>query len=211
MLVVARYCNVCDSNVDDALPSESRSDHCPECGLRMRHRAYKAMCNIVGDPTKGALTAICHASPAEMRYLFPEAKGAVNFDIRPLPFIGCTMDIQEMHELPDGSQDVFVALHVLHHVRDDIAAVDAIGRVLKRHGTAIFTVPFWKNVRTKKYSNITDPYGAETLQQYGVGTFRRYGFDDFISLLERRFFVSAYTFSDPLTGESSTAFLATRT
>lgn len=205
-----RICNLCGADADAGDVDPRRpADVCPECRLRSRHRAYGALCALIGDPTAAGAAMVCHADEAERRVLFPAALDLINFDVRPAKFLNKIMDIQDMREIGDATQDVFVALHVLQHVRDDRRALDEVARVLKPGaGQLIVTVPFRRGANTEPYPDVTSPYGVEALNKYGVGTFRRYGLGDFRALMEERFAVCEYTFIDPLLKERSTIFHA---
>jgi SAM-dependent methyltransferase len=206
----SRLCNLCGTVCNGPSDRQRAPDLCPGCNLRTRHRAYGALSNLIGDPTRNAHALICHANREERRLLFPCAEDSFNFDIRPADFLDGQMDIQDMSRISDASQDTFVAIHVLQQVRDDRQALAEISRVLKPGGLAIFTVPFRRGARTEPYGDVSDPFGMEALTRYGVGTFRRYGLDDFRSLLDYWFAVTMYSFVDPLTGELSSIFVGKR-
>ena len=203
----SRICNLCGTVCNGPSDHRSPPDLCPGCKLRTRHRAYAALCSLIGDPTQNAKSLICHANQEERRFLFPHADDRFNFDIRPADFLDGQMDIQDMSRIPDSSRNTFVAIHVLQQVRDDKLALGEISRVLKPKGLGIFTVPFRRGARTEPYADVIDPFGVEALTRYGVGTFRRYGLDDFRTLLECWFTVSMYSFIDPVTGELSSIFV----
>lgn len=202
-----RICNLCGAHSQDGPNGGGAPDVCPVCKLRTRHRAYGALCELLGDPTENGKSLICHANPEELRYLFGKASEKFNFDVRPANFLDGTMDIQDMARIPDASQAAFVAIHVLQQVQDDSLALGEIARVLEPRGVAVFTVPFRRGVPTEPYGDPTEPFGKDVLEKYGVGTFRRYGLNDFRKVLERWFAVTVYTFVDPMTDELSSVFV----
>ena len=74
------------------------------------------------------------------------------------PLAKVKMDI---HHIPfdENKFDVVLCNHVLEHVRDDIAAMQEIQRVLKPGGWAVMQVPFFSPVPETTVSDpsITDP------------------------------------------------------
>lgn len=179
--------------------------------LRIRHRVLSAYLRLIDDPIATGRTYVCSANGEEMRHLFGDAPDLTNFDVRPLGSASLQMDIQDMSPVADGSVDCFVALHVLNHVADDEKALAEIARILKPDGGVFLVmVPFRRGAATQKLDDITVPYGADALAQYGVGTYRRYGLDDFRKLLERFFVVSEFSFADPIVRAQDTVFQARR-
>jgi SAM-dependent methyltransferase len=86
----------------------------------------------------------------------------------------------DIHALPFGDEnfDLVLCNHVLEHVRDDIAAMKEIRRVLKPGGWAILQVPFYSPVPevTQEDVSITSPKARE--DAYGQDDHvRRYGKD----------------------------------
>lgn len=84
----------------------------------------------------------------------------------------------DIHTLPFGDEnfDLVLCNHVLEHVRDDIAAMKEIRRVLKTGGRAILQVPFFSPVPevTQEDASVTsakareDAYGQrDHVRKYG--------------------------------------------
>jgi SAM-dependent methyltransferase len=212
MTVGVLICNLCQTLVEPA-PGQSTaiSDVCPHCKLRSRHRAMGAYLDLVGDRVRNGRVLACGMTPPECDYLLKGVADPVNFDIRPLKYLNRTMDIQQMSEIASASYDVFVAVHVLNHVRDDLQAIAEIARVLEpRTGLFLATIPFRRASATEELPDPTDPYGPEALAKYGVGSFRRYGLGDFQRAIERWFLLTEFAFSDPLTGREESVFQARR-
>ncbi len=55
-------------------------------------------------------------------------------------------------------------------------------------------------VRTQKMDDPTSFYGKEALEEYNIGTFRRYGMEDLKDMLGEFFEVKTYEVEDPPTG-----------
>lgn len=196
-------CNICGAapavpSSEDAAPS----DICPQCELRVRHRAvhdFLAKSPEVQAILENGPTLFCHMTPKERKYLFSGCQNFINFDIRPMKYLDLTMDIQDMHRISTGSVDGFVAIHVLNHVPNDGQAIGEVARVL-RPATGIFlmTVPIRRSSRTTAVENVTQHYGEAALKEYGVGSFRFYGLRDLLAQLEPHFLVRCFDFVDPM-------------
>ena len=116
------------------------------------------------------------------------------------------MDLQNLSAVRSGALDAFLGIHVLNHVQDDERALDEIARVLKPGGLACLTIPYRENYSTSPHTDVTEHYGKEALERYGVGTFRRYGYDDALALFAKQFEVETQTGFDPVTQESMAIF-----
>lgn len=68
-------------------------------------------------------------------------KHVINVDMRAYPGVSIIADIASV-PLPDGSASRIVSNTVLEHVKDPIAAVGEMHRLLERGGIAYVTVPF---------------------------------------------------------------------
>jgi SAM-dependent methyltransferase len=198
-------CNICK-----AIFQEMSSDVCPGCGGRMRHRQIKSSLELINNPFDSKYVLANFANSVEKNILLSRCSGVLNFDIRPVGEVDVQMDIQNMLEIQDSSFDGFVAIHVLNHVKDDEAALREIHRVLKPHGIALITVPYRIGSSTTTLENITEHYGKEALDDYGVGSYRRYGLDDVIKLFSIYFECQAVDGIDPISGQSMKIFLLTK-
>lgn len=127
-----------------------------------------------------------------MKYILHGAKRLVSFDIRPVAWFDMQMDICDMHPIANDSFDCFVAMSVLHHVRDDEKAIDEIYRVLRPGGRFLAHASKVVNGRTYRFPDITKHYGDDDLKNYGVGTYRVYGHTDLIMLVGRKFVVKTF-------------------
>ena len=132
----------------------------------------------------------------------------MNFDVRPVDGADLQMDIQRMDMIDDGAFDCFVAVHVLNHVKDDRLALWEIARVLKKGGLFVSTVPYGPKDETVELEALTDTYGVENYEQFGVGSYRLYGLTDYWDRLSNQFEVTSLPGLDPITNTSAHVFLA---
>jgi hypothetical protein len=183
------------------------SDTCPGCGSRARHRQLQDVLSRRGNPFDGKTVLANYANRVEVRSFLGGARTLLNFDVRPVSEVELQMDVQDMRPVRSGSIDAFFALHVLNHVKDDGRALAEVARVLKPGGLACVTVPYREQAQTAASENVTEHYGADALEKYGVGTFRRYGLEDARSLFSKYFEVEAEAGYDAVTRETMLIFL----
>jgi len=82
------------------------------------------------------------------------------------------MDITAL-SLPDGEFDVVICYHVLEHVRDDLAGMRELYRVLADDGFALIQVPIDEELdRTIEYDE-PDPKQSGHVRMYGRDYRRR--------------------------------------
>lgn len=208
-------CNICKATSTTPSSNDAiSSDICPQCELRVRHRAvydFLGKSPEIRTVLEYGNTIFCHMTPNERKYLFPGCRTFLNFDIRPMKYLDLTMDIQDMHRIAAHSIDAFVAIHVLNHVPDDEKALEEIARVLRpATGVLLMTVPVRHNLGTTAVPNVTQHYGEAALKEYGVGSFRYYGMKDLVDLLEINFWVKRFEFDDPLVAASEVVFCCHR-
>jgi SAM-dependent methyltransferase len=195
-------CNICGFG----FVKVQESDTCPGCSSRARHRQLKDALSRLDRPFLGKTVLANYANVVEVRALLRGARTLLNFDVRPVSEVELQMDIQDMSAVRSGSIDVFWAVHVLNHVKDDEQALREIQRVLKPGGCACLTVPYREGVPTTALSDMTEHYGKGALDQYAVGTFRRYGLIDALALFGRYFDVETENGFDPVTCQSMLIF-----
>jgi SAM-dependent methyltransferase len=195
-------CNICGHGFSKT----PESDTCPGCTGRARHRQLKDVLDRIGNPFDRKIVLANYANRLEQRAFLSKALRLLNFDVRPVSEVELQMDVQNMSAVRSGSIDTFLALHVLNHVRDDVAALGEIHRVLKKGALACVTIPYRENVATTTLDDVTEHYGQQALDQYGVGTYRRYGLDDALTLFRQHFDVSTEVGTDPVTGQSMQVF-----
>lgn len=196
-------CNICLNENHFKLDN----DICPGCGSRARHRQLKNY--LESDPNffKDKIVLANYANTIEKNIILNGAKKIINFDVRPVSECDFQMDIQSMDKIEDESVDVFFALHVLNHVKNDDAALREIYRVIKSYeGFAILSLPYRQNSKTVVIENISEHYGVDNLEKFGVGTYRIYGFEDFINQASNLFFVELLDGIDSIGGSEMKIF-----
>jgi len=176
-------CNICQT--ENYFKIEG--DTCPGCGSRARHRQLKNYLETDPELFKDKVVLANYANIIEKNIILSGAKKIINFDVRPVSECDFQMDIQNMDKIEDKSVDVFFALHVLNHVKDDQKALDEIYRVLTPGGFAVLTIPYRENMETQSRTDIEEHYGRDAFEKYGVGTYRIYGLNSFIDLAHFRF------------------------
>ncbi len=155
-------CPICQSHYRVFLPygrvNPRQNALCPSCLSLERHRLIwlylRDRTRFFNQPMQ-----VLHVAP-EQCFMKPFEKqhgaGYITADIES-PLAKVKMDI---HEMPFESNtfDVVLCNHVLEHVRDDIAAMKEIHRVLKPGGWAILQIPFFSPVPdvTFEDASITD-------------------------------------------------------
>lgn len=200
-------CSICGATYGIQL----ENDVCPSCGARARHRQILNVLDDIGNPFDGRTVLACHANPVEKQAFLGRASRVVNFDVRPLGYADLQMDIQSMDKIADASFDTFVAIHVLNHVADYAKALREIHRILKPGGVALVTVPCRENSPTEACTDVTEHYGRDALDKFGVGSYRRYGLGDAHSLFSRMFTVKHYRGFDEMTSSFEHVFLLSKT
>lgn len=200
----------CTCSICGACFMRQSTDICPGCGSRARHRQIRDALEKIGNPFDSRRVLANFANRIEREFILHSATEVLNFDIRPVREVDIQMDIQHMTRIEDNSFDGFLAVHVLNHVANDQAALNEIYRVLRPGGVALITIPYRLNERTSIYENITEHYGQEACQKYGVGTYRRYGFDDAVRLFKGLFDVSIVDGFDSVTQQSMAVFFLTK-
>lgn len=204
--IPSKRCTICGAVYGLVLAD----DICTSCGARARHREILDVLSRTGNPFAGRRVLACHANPIEKQAFLADAAEVVNFDIRPVGYVGLQMDIQSMDKIEDNSFDAFVAIHVLNHVSDDRKALQEIRRVLKPGGVALVTVSCKANTSTSPCDNVSKHYGAEALNKYGVGTYRIYGLQDILGLFGEFFAIRNEKGVDRLTDSSGFVFFLTK-
>jgi predicted SAM-dependent methyltransferase len=90
------------------------------------------------------------------------------------------IDITDMRAYTDGQFDAFICSHVLEHIRDDIAAMKELYRVIRKGGWGIAMVPIHLGLQTLHEDfSITDE----------AGRWKYFGQGDHVRLYSKRAFV----------------------
>jgi SAM-dependent methyltransferase len=173
---------------------------CPQCGSIERTRALIGwLSSNVDFPGKRVFAV----APSDSTSEFISANNPDSFDrcdIRPLSGFEIQADISEMPEVESESYDFAMAIKVLEHCENDMKAISEISRILEPGGKFIVMGDIRGGVGTRKMDDPTSFYGKEALEEYNIGTFRRYGMEDLKDMLGEFFEVKTYEVEDPPTG-----------
>jgi SAM-dependent methyltransferase len=138
-----RYCPLCRSSLDSFLPHGNpprMQSVCPVCQGRERHRlAWMYIeAEVLADRRPRRVLHLAPEDSIARRLLAAPGIEYVSGDIRATR--GVRLDV---HALPfaDASFDFVYCSHVLNMVRDDVASLREIGRVLRADGLALVQVP----------------------------------------------------------------------
>ena len=196
-------CPIC-SAIFPHSPSDLK---CIGCGSLPRHRQIHDFLQRRTNPFDGKKVLACYANSLEIAFILDKVHSLTNFDIRPVHEADMQMDIQNMRVLQDASFDAFMAVHVLNHVKDDHRAIQEVHRILAPGGAALITIPYREGEPTKACSDITQHYGEKNFNDYGIGTYRTYGFDDAVELFSRYFSVVTEIGTDSISNDTMRVFL----
>lgn len=198
-------CPICS-----AIFKKPNTDVCPGCESRARHRQIFDAIGKVGNPFDGRRVLANFANSVEKQTILRNASKVLNFDVRPVDGVDIQMDIQNMISIESNSYDGFLAIHVLNHVKDDALALKEIFRILTPGGVALLTIPYRADEGTSTLTNLTEHYGVQGLEKYGVGSYRRYGLQDALELFESLFEVNVIDGFDPISSQSMNVFFLTK-
>ncbi len=200
------HCPVCLEPASHFQDYHNRpQSRCPFCGSMERHRTLVDLVYAGAfGPRIFHWRDILHIAPGRAETLLLRRMyepRVITCDIQP----GCDLqaDIQAMPELADNSFDVVLACGVFRHVRDLDKALAEMARVLRPGGLLLCS----DRVEDADYGQeITDPdeqtawYGREKWEQYGIGTFRRFGRKDWEMSFQPWFFTRRFKADDKITG-----------
>jgi SAM-dependent methyltransferase len=140
---------------------------------------------------------ISASAPETAILLKAGVKSVKTIDVRPECNPDIVADICNMPSVETAAYDLVLANCVLNHVYDDYAALSEIERVLVNSGIFVTWVFDSGQSSTIEYDDASGWYGAENLEKYRVGTYRKYGTEEFPGLLHRKFkSVAAYEIWD---------------
>ena len=145
---------------------------CPKCGLLERHRLqWLAMQRLKGEVDFTKLRVL-HIAPERFieRRLRSLCASYLSADLYQKGVDRCE-DLTQM-SFPDQSFDLVYCSHVLEHIKDDLAAISEVRRVLAPGGIAILPVPIVSDI-TVEYPG-PNPHEEDHVRAPGVDYFDRY-------------------------------------
>lgn len=175
-------CPICKSQYRKFLPygriNPRPNALCPNCLSLERHRLIWIYLNKKTNFFTQPLHVL-HIAP-EPCFLKPFEKQHgttyMTADIES-PLAKVKMDIHKI-PFPENTFDVVLCNHVLEHVKDDIAAMREINRVLKPGGWAILQIPFFAPVPAVTFEDATITNPREREKIFGQDDHvRKYGHD----------------------------------
>lgn len=163
-------------------PESAERRACPRCGSRQRHRQLWLYLEHDTDLLAGAPTRVLHFAAEEGLRRRLSASPALEYVTADLePGRGdLTIDITDI-DLPSGSVDVVLCVHVLEHVPNDRAALRELHRVLAPGGWGVVQVPIQREATDEDPAVVT---AEERLQRFGQEDHVRVYGRDFLQRLE---------------------------
>lgn len=156
---------------------------CSNCGAADRERLYALYFDSIMQELGSKKVQILDIAPAVAltKYL----KSFFNFSVRTADLfmegVDDRVDITDMKSYADESFDVFICSHVLEHIKDDIAAMKELFRVLAKGGWGIAMVPV--NLGLKEiYEDFSITEEA--------GRWKHFGQDDHVRMYSKSGFIS---------------------
>ncbi|MEM9059902.1 MAG: methyltransferase domain-containing protein [Pseudomonadota bacterium] len=189
----ARLCPICNYEGMFSPVKHKPEIWCPSCDSRPRHRLLKLWMDREMELRPGA-RVLHFAAEAWVRAEL-EARGALyrTADINDL--FDLRLDITDI-ALPESSEDLIIANHVLEHV-DDARAFAEMYRVLRPGGQAVITVPMIEGF-DETYEDPAHRSPDQRQLYYGDATHLRwFGRDIRTRFARPGFTVSEYTANEP--------------
>ncbi|OIO43083.1 SAM-dependent methyltransferase [Candidatus Pacearchaeota archaeon CG10_big_fil_rev_8_21_14_0_10_35_219] len=122
---------------------------CPKCGSKERQRYFFLFLrNFL--PKKKKINVLHVAPEKGIRDLFKSYPNIsyLSIDLHPKRFGAMHKEDLTALSFEDGSFDILFCSHVLEHIKNDVAALAELYRVLKKNGTAIVYVPLFNFDKT---------------------------------------------------------------
>lgn len=160
-----------------------REEICPKCNCLGRHRLLltylQRQHNVGAQPW-----TILEVAPTEGLQSYFQRLPDVRYTSIDLisPRAMLKMDITDL-KFPSNTFDLIICFHVLEHVRDDLAAISELRRVLKNTGLAIIDVPIdWKMPQTIEFVVPENEHGHYRL--YGMDFLDRLRWNGFTTTID---------------------------
>ncbi len=179
----------CKPAIDETLNAEKYL--CPNCSASDRDRLIVSFLKKIGLDKADDNTSVLQVAPAGSIHSYIKKECPQIFYRTTDLFmdgVDYKSDIQDLKEIPSGKFDVIICSHVLEHVQNDDAALQAMKRVLKDDGRIVFLVPVDLSI-----DKIDEEWGcseAENWRRFGQGDHcRKYSRNGLIERLEKHFCV----------------------
>lgn len=116
---------------------------CPRCGSIGRWRVFGKYLEDNRDWLAGRARVLClsYTPHVHERLRAFTGRAPLTVDLSPAPRVDIVADAQRL-PFRDESFDLILHAHVLEHVKDDLAALREMHRVLKPSGRVVCNVPF---------------------------------------------------------------------
>jgi SAM-dependent methyltransferase len=175
-----RECPICDYRGYFIAAGPREEARCPNCSSKERDRIFQLYLNESQISISGK--KVLHFSPERPFWQrWRSLPGYVSGDVKRNKVANSFVDIT-MIDYPDEEFDVLICHHVLEHVVEDRKAMAECFRVLKKGGSAFFSVPI-DEVTEKTFEPPASMPKKEVEKLIGWDHKRQYGLD-FVDRLE---------------------------
>lgn len=181
---------------------------CPKCKLTAHHRAIWSCIALLGSHTTARKIVVCGAGAGEREKSAREYKDFIS--TRTTASLELAADVENMDNIPTGDVNILIAPHVLQYAIDDQKALATAARVLHAtDGEFVFTVPYSRGVPTKLRADPPSlPFSNGALPIHEIPPYRHYGLGDLRRLLQTRFALTEFQFTDSMVRQIETVFHA---
>ena len=173
---------------------------CPECGSVERTRAVLNWLSNNTELEGADIFAVAPASSATKFILGKKPESFDRCDVRPHSGYEFQADITNMPVVKSESYDFAMTIKVLEHCADDDAAISELCRILRPGGRLLINGDISSDMDTRILSDPAGYYGKDNLEEFNIGTFRKYGLSDLKVKLEQYFKVNVVLVTDKPTG-----------
>jgi SAM-dependent methyltransferase len=145
---------------------------CPKCRLLERHRLQWLAVQRLREELDFATLRVLHIAPEKFisKQLRSLCTSYISADLYEKG-VDRREDLTQM-SFPDGTFDLVYCSHVLEHIKDDLAAIREVRRVLAPGGIAVLPVPILSDV-TVEYQ-APNPHESDHVRAPGIDYFDRY-------------------------------------
>lgn len=153
---------------------------CPVCGTNDRDRLYASFLEDEISKTKSKLKLLDIAPSITLRNFIKTLNVEYRSADLQMENVDDKVDITNMSIYEDKRFDLFICSHVLEHVKDDLAAIKELYRILKSGGWGIVMVPILLSIS----EDIEDDRIIESSERW-----KYYGQDDHVRMYSKQGFV----------------------